>query len=218
MFDKIRNNKFLNFLGNFLYTILVILVVLILLVVALQRFSNNTITLGGFRIFNILTGSMEPEYKVGDILVTKEIEPKEIKVGDDITYLGKEGDFAGKIVTHRVKVVIPGENGEYRFITQGLTNSIADPEITSSQIQGKVIYKTVILSFISKLVNNLYSMYFVIVVPMAIIIFVNVRRIYLDIVNKDEEDDDENENNEEIEGKKENKKEAKKEKKNKIQR
>ena len=76
--------------------------------------------------------------------------------------LGKEGDFAGKIVTHRVKAVIPGENEEYRFITQGLTNSIADPEITASQIQGKVIYRTVILSFISKLVNNLYSMYFVI--------------------------------------------------------
>lgn len=205
MFEKIKENKFLNFLGNFIYTILVILVVLILLVVALQRFSNNTITLGGFRIFNILTGSMEPEYKVGDILVTKEIDPKEIKIGDDITYLGKEGDFVGKIVTHRVKAVIPEENGDYKFITQGLANGIADPEITASQIQGKVIYKTVILSFISKLVNNLYSMYFVIVVPMAIIIFVNVRRIYLDIVNKDE-DDEEDEDNTESDNNKENKK------------
>lgn len=203
MFKKIKENKFLSFLGNFIYTILVMLVVLILLVVALQRFSNNTLTIGGVRIFNILTGSMEPEYKVGDILITKEIDPKEIKIGDDITYLGKEGDFAGKIVTHRVIAVIPGENEEYRFITQGLTNSIADPEITASQIQGKVIYRTVILSFISKLVNNLYSMYFVIVVPMAIIIFVNVRRIYLDIVNKDEDDkDDENKESEDKENKK----------------
>lgn len=205
MFDKIRENKFLSFLGNFIYTIMVILVILILLVVALQRFSNNTITIGGIRIFNILTGSMEPEYKVGDILVTKEIDAKEIKVGDDITYLGKEGDFVGKIVTHRVKAVIPGENGgEYKFITQGLANDIADPEITAGQIQGKVIYKTVILSFISKIVNNLYSMYFVIFIPMAIIIFVNVRRIYLDITTKDE--DDEEEDVEETDNKKDNKK------------
>ena len=198
MFDKIKDNKFLKFLGNLLYTILVLLVLLILLVVALQRFSNNTITLGGFRIFNILTGSMEPEYGVGDIIVTKEVDVTEIKVGDDITYLGKEGDFNGKIVTHRVRAVIPGENGEYKFITQGLTNDIADPEIVASQVQGKVIYRTVILSFISGLVNNLYSMYFVIFIPIAIIIFINIRRIYLDIVEKDEDDEDENEKNSKV--------------------
>ena len=197
MFEKIKDNKFLRFLGNFLYIILVILVLLILLVVALQRFSNNTIALGGFRIFNILTGSMEPEYGVGDIILTKEVEPKEIKVGDDITYLGKEGDFNGKIVTHRVRAVIPSETGEYKFITQGLTNDIADPEITASQVQGKVIYKTVILSFISGLVNNLYSMYFVIFIPIAIIIFINIRRIYLDIVGGDDEDEDKNDNKKE---------------------
>lgn len=197
MFGKIKDNKFLRFLGNFLYIILVILVLLILLVVALQRFSNNTIALGGFRIFNILTGSMEPEYGVGDIILTKEVEPKEIKVGDDITYLGKEGDFNGKIVTHRVRAVIPSETGEYKFITQGLTNDIADPEITASQVQGKVIYKTVILSFISGLVNNLYSMYFVIFIPIAIIIFINIRRIYLDIVGGDDEDEDKNDNKKE---------------------
>ena len=197
MFEKIKDNKFLRFLGNFLYIILVILVLLILLVVALQRFSNNTIALGGFRIFNILTGSMEPEYGVGDIILTKEVEPKEIKVGDDITYLGKEGDFNGKIVTHRVRAVIPSETGEYKFITQGLTNDIADPEITASQVHGKVIYKTVILSFISGLVNNLYSMYFVIFIPIAIIIFINIRRIYLDIVGGDDEDEDKNDNKKE---------------------
>lgn len=197
MFEKIKDNKFLKFLGNFLYIILVILVLLILLVVALQRFSNNTIALGGFRIFNILTGSMEPEYGVGDIILTKEVKPKEIKVGDDITYLGKEGDFNGKIVTHRVRAVIPSETGEYKFITQGLTNDIADPEITASQVQGKVIYKTVILSFISGLVNNLYSMYFVIFIPIAIIIFINIRRIYLDIVGGDDEDEDKNDNKKE---------------------
>lgn len=197
MFEKIKDNKFLRFLGNFLYIILVILVLLILLVVALQRFSNNTIALGGFRIFNILTGSMEPEYGVGDIILTKEVKPKEIKVGDDITYLGKEGDFNGKIVTHRVRAVIPSETGEYKFITQGLTNDIADPEITASQVQGKVIYKTVILSFISGLVNNLYSMYFVIFIPIAIIIFINIRRIYLDIVGGDDEDEDKNDNKKE---------------------
>lgn len=193
MFDtikKLKENKFLKFLWNFIYVILVILVLMMLLVVALQRFSNNEFALGGFRIFNIVTGSMKPEYEVGDILVSKEIDPKEIKIGDDIVYEGKEGDFAGKIVTHRVKEVHPSGDGSIKFITQGIANDLEDPEITDSQVKGKIVYKTVILSFISKIVNNLYSMYFIIFIPIAILIFINIRRIYLNIVNPDDEEEE----------------------------
>lgn len=202
MFDKIKElkeNKFLKFLWNFIYVILVILVVLILLVVLLQRFSNNNFALGGFRIFNIVTGSMRPVYEVGDILLAKEVEPSEIKVGDDITYLGKEGDFADKIVTHRVISITPGENGEYKIITQGTANDVSDPEISSSQVKGKIIYKIHSLSFISKIVNNLYSMYFIVFIPIAIIIFINLRNIYRNIFEKDEDEDDDEEYDEEDE-------------------
>ena len=41
----------------------------ILLVVVLQKFTNNKIALGNIYIFQVATGSMEPVYKVGDIIV-----------------------------------------------------------------------------------------------------------------------------------------------------
>ena len=188
--EKIKENKFLNFLGNFLYTILLIFVVLVLIIVVLQRVSNNSLTLGGFRIFNVLTGSMVPEYQVGDIILTKEIDPNEINVGDDITYMGAEADFMGKIVTHRVKEVKPQDDGTKHFITKGIANDLPDPEISQEQIQGKVLYKFILLSFISKMVSNLYSMYFVVFIPIGIIIFINIRRIYLDLTGKDDDDED----------------------------
>ena len=50
MFKKIKENKPLKIIGNILYTILVIITFIILLVVLLQRVSNNTISLGRFRI------------------------------------------------------------------------------------------------------------------------------------------------------------------------
>lgn len=194
MFDKIKNNKILRITGNILYTLLVILVLLILIVVILQRASNNTLSLGGFRIFNIVTKSMVPKYEVGDILVSKSIEPKDIKVGDDVVYQGKEGSFAGKIVTHQV-VNIEEENGSYKFHTKGLANTEEDPLVSQEQIAGKVVYKIKTISFISKIINNLYSFYFVIFIPMALLIFIEIRRTIISFrkpkekdLNKDEEE------------------------------
>ena len=161
MLKKIKENKVLRAIYNILYTILLILVIAILIVVTLQRVSNNNITIAGIRMFNIVTESMVPKYVVGDILISKSINPEDIKIGDDIVYVGKEGSFNGKIVTHQV-IDIENENGVYKFHTKGIANEIEDPVVDQEQVYGKVIYKIYSLSFISKIINNLYAFYFVI--------------------------------------------------------
>lgn len=186
MLKKLRDNKALKLIGNILYTVLVLLVVLILIIVVLQRTSNNNLSIGGFRIFNIVTGSMIPKYEVGDVLLSKTITPSKIKKGDDIIYMGKEGTFAGKIVTHQV-IDIEEENGIYKFHTKGLANDEEDPIVSQEQVIGKVIYKVQTLSYISKIINNLYSLYFIIFIPIGIIIFVEIRRIVIDIIESKEE-------------------------------
>ena len=189
---KIKENKVLKFIVNVLYTLMFILVVLLLLVVIMQRVSNNTITLGGFRMFTVATGSMVPVYDVGDILISKEIKPEKIKPGDDIVYLGKKGTFAGKIVTHRVNSIEKQEDGNYKIITQGVANNVADPEIDQTQVLGKVMCEIGILSFMQKMMKNVYVFYFVIFIPVGILVYKNVKNI----INMDNEDDEE-ENDEE---------------------
>lgn len=39
---------------------------------------------------------MVPKYNIGDVLVVKSIEPQNIKVGDDIAYIGQESTFNQK--------------------------------------------------------------------------------------------------------------------------
>lgn len=189
-----KENKILRLIGNILYTLLVLITVLILITVILQRTSNNNLSLGGFRIFNIATGSMLPKYEVGDVLISKTVLPSEIKKEDDVTYLGKEGTFAGKVVTHQV-IDIEEENGNYKFHTKGLANTEEDPVINQDQVIGKVVYKVQTLSYISKLIKNLYSFYFVIFIPLALIIFIEIRRTVKDIIsNKKEEQEEPKEN------------------------
>jgi signal peptidase len=166
---KILDNKVIKIIGKIIYALLYIIILLTLLVVLIQRFSNNNFTIAGFRIFNVATGSMVPEYNVGDILISKEINPNELQVGDNIVYQGEKQDFKGKIVTHKI-IEKREENGKLFFTTKGIANEEADPEISEEQIYGKIVYKTIILSFISAIINNIYVFYFLIFIPISIII------------------------------------------------
>lgn len=196
---KIKGNKALKIIGNILYILLFIVVILMLIVVILQRASNNTISLGGYRIFTVATGSMVPKYEVSDVLVAKEIDPSEIKVGDDIVYLGKEGSFKDKVVTHQV-ISIEEENGNYKIITKGIANIEQDPEITQDQVFGKIVYKVKTLSFIGKMISNIYIFYFVIFIPIALIIFKQIKNIASAHEEDDDEEKEEGENNENDKG------------------
>lgn len=193
MSKKIGDNKALKIIGNILYYMLVVLVLLILLVVLLQRFTHNNASIGGIRIFNIVTESMVPEYQVGDILISKSIDPSKIEIGDDVVYMGEVGSFQGKIITHRV-IDIEKDGDNYKFHTKGIANEYEDPAVvTADQIYGTIIYKTHILSFISKIINNLYGFYFLIFIPLAVLIIVKIVKIHRE--KYEEDDDDEYEKN-----------------------
>lgn len=174
---KIKENKLLKTIGQIIYILIFILVILMLIVVILQRSTDNSVSLGGFRLFTIATGSMEPKYKVGDILISKEIEPSEIKVGDDIVYKGEKGVLKDRAITHQVISIEKIENGNYKIITKGINNTEQDPEITQNQVYGKVIYKVHTLSFIGKMITNIYVFYFLVFVPIAFIIFRQIKNI-----------------------------------------
>lgn len=191
MSKKIGDNKALKIIGNILYYMLVVLVLLILLVVLLQRFTHNNASIGGIRIFNIVTESMVPEYQVGDILISKSIDPSKIEIGDDVVYMGEVGSFQGKIITHRV-IDIEKDGDNYKFHTKGIANEYEDPAVVSEdQIYGTIIYKTHILSFISKIINNLYGFYFLIFIPLAVLIIVKIVKIHREKYEEDDDDEDE---------------------------
>lgn len=185
--QKIKNNKILKIISNIIYIIAFLIVLLMLIVVVLQRTTNNEVALGEYRIFVVATGSMEPKYQVGDVLVAKEIEPENIKVGDDIVYTGKDGSFKGKVVTHQV-ISIEKEEDNFKIVTKGIANSAEDPEITQEQVMGKVIYKMKLLSVFEKAVSNNYVFFFVIFVPIVLIMYRQIRNAVLS-----EEDEEENE-------------------------
>lgn len=93
-------------------------------------------SLGLFPVYPslILSGSMEPGIKKGDIVLVKKISGEEVKPGDVIQFR-QEGVY----ITHRVvEVVSVREDKAYR--TRGDANNAPDPDpVLPRQVRGRVI-------------------------------------------------------------------------------
>ena len=205
--------KILRIFYTIIKFLLWIIVISLLAITLTQRISNNTKAVAGFRIFTVVTESMVPVYNVGDAILVEQMDIEKLHVGDDITYIGAVDSFKDRIVTHRIISIEKSENpenGKYVIQTQGIANDEPDPKINETQIYGKVLYKIKIISKLNNIIGNLYSMYFIIIVPMALMIFFDFI-----IQRKQDDDDDESDEEQEEVDKEKAKKEKRKNRRNK---
>lgn len=159
---------------NIVSTALVVLMVLCAVFLMGSR-------LVGFRCFNIISPSMEPEYGVGDLIYVKEVDPTTIKEGDVITFIVNEDLVVG---THRV-VRVDAEN--QRFYTKGDANDIEDQNpVHFNNVIGVPQFSIPKLGYVSDFVQNPPGMYITIGVGIVLILLVFVP----DMIGKKKEDED----------------------------
>lgn len=96
----------------------------------------------GYHPLVVLTGSMEPTYKIGSIIYYHQVPESDLKIGDPITF--KLSD--GTIVTHRINEIIDNE-----YQTKGDANDTPDVlKINYNNILGRVSLVTIpLLGYIS---------------------------------------------------------------------
>ena len=166
--------KAIKLVFKILYQILIVLCFILILIIVLQKVTNSNGSIAGYRIFRVITGSMIPQYDIGEVVISKEISPNKIKVGDDIVYMGTYGEYNGKIIMHEVVRIDKDENGNNtNFHAKGLnTNSIEDPQIKADQIYGVVKLKAGVLTVLYNLATNIYTS-FVIITILAFNVFVS---------------------------------------------
>lgn len=157
------------------YQILIFLCLILTIIIVLQKVTNSNKTIFGYRIFRVVSGSMEPAYDIGEVVICKETEPEDIKVGDDIVYLGEYDEYKGKIIMHEVTKIDRDENNNINFHAKGLHSaSVEDPRIKSTQIFGVVKFKSDILTTLYKLAMTPYSS-FIIITILVLNVFVSFK-------------------------------------------
>jgi len=158
-----------------------IFVAFIILIALLLIFSVLPIT-GNYKVMTVISGSMAPAIKMGSVVIVKPVD--EYKIGDVITF----GPYSKTKAptTHRIyDIKVTG--GEPIYITKGDANNAPDQrEISQREIVGKVLFSVPYFGYAVDFAKKPMGFALIIIVPAAIIIIDEIKKIYGEIRKKKE--------------------------------
>ena len=150
-----------------LSTALFIIVLMSALMYILPTYSGHA------QFLTVLSGSMSPQIKAGDmVVVAKGVEARDIEKGDIISYAQGEN-----YVTHRVTGVVK-ENNEISFRTKGDANDGEDAgTVASSGLVGKVIFTIPAAGYFTHYARSPAGFLIFIIIPALLIILREIIKI-----------------------------------------
>jgi signal peptidase I len=123
----------------------------------------------------VLSGSMEPELKIGSIALVQPAAIEEIVVGDVITFRHPDSDRNEVLVTHRVIEILENPT---RFRTQGDANQVADAwEVPTGNVVGEVNRSIPYLGYVVLRVRDPRMLFLLVLIPAGLMIATEVRSI-----------------------------------------
>lgn len=163
--------KVFSFIVNLVLVVCIALAAVVMVMVGLNSQKGRVSTVGGFTMMVVQTGSMTPKFPIGCMVIAKKTDAAALKKGDVISFYSSDPDLNGMVVTHRITEVVDNSDGELSFVTKGDANQLTDRfEAQSSNIIGKVIYKSTLLGKIKNIREKPSAFFFALVVPMIAII------------------------------------------------
>lgn len=136
----------------------------------MQKNPENTIF--GYRIYNVVSGSMEPEIKTDSLVLIKRVDPATLQVGDVISFISTDPNIASQINTHSI-YKIDVKDGRYTFTTKGAANPTPDEyTVAQDNVIGKVVYSSYNLGCAYKLLTNRTVSFCLTLVPLFIIFLI----------------------------------------------
>ena len=177
---KILDNIVFKIVYNIIKWSFIVIVFLYIAFVAVQRLSGNK-SIMGYRLFTVATGSMEGVYNINDVIIVKDCDTNNLKVGDDVAYMGKVDDLAGKLITHRIIDIKENADGSRTFTTQGVNTDVEDPSITADQILGQVQGVMPVITQINHAVKSQVGFFLLVFVPLVLVIALEIAQTVVEM-------------------------------------
>ena len=131
---------------NGITTTLVVLVVILALMLVGARVI-------GLQVFTVLSGSMEPTYHTGSVIYVKNVDYRDLKSGDVITFMLDEDTVA----THRIVEVVPDAEDPtvLRYRTKGDANDSEDGSLVHyKNVIGSPVFTIPYLGYVASYIQN----------------------------------------------------------------
>lgn len=163
----VDTKKVIRWISNIILCLLIILVILSLYSKFKAKDNPHYIpSIFGYKPMSVLTGSMRPVLEPGDMIVVKELSPKEIKVGDVITYRVNEKS----LVTHRVVEIVNKDN-QLLFKTKGDANNVEDSKlVTTEQLIGLLVLNIPNGGYITHWIRSPIGIIVLIILPIILLL------------------------------------------------
>ena len=183
--NKKKGNSILKLILNIISWTIFALLILIALFLLYYAIATQIYAKKGekykpaFSLYTIISGSMEPNINVYDVVVdTKVDNPEDIKVGDIITFTSSSSLTYGVTITHRV-IAVDNSNGVYRYRTQGDNNLVPDDTyVEFGNVLGKVLFKVPQLGRVQFLLLKAGSWLFIILIPSLGIVIYDLLKVF----------------------------------------
>lgn len=155
--------------------------ILLLILAGVIALSARTTVVGGYHVFAVLTGSMEPDLPVHTALLVHTIDPTMIRIGDIITF--EEPGNNRVLITHRV-IAIDTTAETKIFRTKGDANPAPDPwRVPSTAVKGKVYYHIPWIGSFIAFLNTKPGIALFVILPVLFLVYDDVDTIQAELLD-----------------------------------
>ena len=130
----------------------------------------------GYDGFTVLSGSMTPTFRTGDVIVAEKIAPLDVRIGDIVSF--RSPDDPKRLLTHRV-IAMRATQGEVAFVTRGDANTGVERwTIPNDGVLGHVKYKIPKIGYVANRAGSRIGRILFLVVPALLLGILELRRIW----------------------------------------
>ncbi len=130
----------------------------------------------GWQSMTVLTGSMRPLLRPGDVVVDRMIAPASARPGDIVTF--HDPGRGGKLVTHRVRF-ISRRGAMIDVVTRGDANSVGERwSVPADGRIGRVEYRIPHLGYLGQWVGTPLGRLLAIVLPALALAIIELRAVW----------------------------------------
>jgi len=150
---------------------LLVLAIITLVMAVLTKLMGNSIF--PYTMHYVVSGSMEPEIKAGDLVIAKKTDIEDVKIGDYVVFVSPDPKLNKITIIHSVVDIAEDEQG-IKLTTQGIKEGLSpdDDEYPVREIIGVYYCKSATIGFLADFFASIRNILFLAIVTTALIVII----------------------------------------------
>ena len=148
--------------------------ILIFTIISLSTVNHIDRNLFGYKSFVVLSNSMSAtDFSAGDLVITKQVDPANLRAGDIISFQSTKKESYGEVVTHKIREVQTDNTGNPLFVTYGTTTNTNDKsKVAFDRVLGKYEFRIVGVGNLLQFLKTVPGYILCIFIPFSVLILI----------------------------------------------